>query len=50
LNLDGIVQSSAFYPGLESIRYNAAFDLDKALDGADLVIVHEWNEQEIIGR
>src|SRR5690554_2107559 len=45
-NLDGIVSEfRLFYPGLESIRYNAAFlDLDKALDGADLVIVHEWND------
>ena len=50
--LEGIVSEfRLFYPGLESIRYSAALlDLDKALDGADLVIVHEWNDKEIIGR
>jgi spore maturation protein CgeB len=39
----------AAYPGLESIRYDlATLDLDRALDGADLVIVHEWNEHELV--
>lgn len=34
----------AAYPELESTFYDpAALDLDKALDGADLVVVHEWN-------
>lgn len=35
------------YPELSSNRYDD-LDLDHALDGADLVIVHEWNETELI--
>jgi spore maturation protein CgeB len=32
------------YPGLKSIRYTReGLNLDEALEGADLVIVHEWN-------
>jgi len=39
------------YPELSSNRYELAqLNLDEALDGADLVIVHEWNEQELIER
>ncbi|HEX5385263.1 MAG TPA: glycosyltransferase [Gemmatimonadales bacterium] len=39
------------YPGLRSIRYDlSALDLDRALDGADLVLAHEWNEHELIRR
>ena len=37
------------YPGLDSIRYKLkAFDLDRALAKADLVIVHEWNDHELV--
>lgn len=28
----------------------ATLDLDRALDGADIVIVHEWNEPELVAR
>ena len=28
----------------------ARFDLDAALDGADLVLVHEWNEPGLVAR
>jgi spore maturation protein CgeB len=39
------------YPGLSSQRYALpAFDLERALDRADLVLVHEWNEPELIAR
>ena len=42
------------YPGLQSRLYDfPTLDLDHALDGADLVMVHEWNEPplvEAIGR
>jgi len=35
----------AAYPRLKATRYHPRqIDLDAALDGADLVIVHEWNE------
>ncbi|HWE00832.1 MAG TPA: glycosyltransferase [Tepidisphaeraceae bacterium] len=41
----------AVYPGQESVRYKLdEFDLDEALDGADLVIVHEWNKHELVRR
>src|SRR3954465_13396952 len=46
--LDGYRDS---YPGLTSTRYDpAAFDLDRALDGADLVLVHEWNSHALVSR
>jgi spore maturation protein CgeB len=39
------------YPLLSSVQYELdGFDLDAALDGADLVIVHEWNDQELVRR
>ncbi|MFL6199873.1 MAG: glycosyltransferase [Thermoanaerobaculia bacterium] len=49
--LDGF---RAAYPALSSTRYDlAAFDLDdldRALDGAGLVIVHEWNDHGLVKR
>lgn len=39
------------YPGLQSELYDPErLNLDRALDGADLVIAHEWNERELIAR
>jgi spore maturation protein CgeB len=39
------------YPHLHSHRYKAKeLDLDAALDGADLVLVHEWNEHALVKR
>ena len=33
------------------VRYDlAALDLDEALDGTDLAIVHEWNEHDLVRR
>ncbi len=40
----------AAYPGLESRRYDGHLDLDEALDVADVVIVHEWNEPRLVAR
>lgn len=41
----------AAYPGLSSTFYNpATIDLDRAIDGADLVIVHEWSEPKLVHR
>ncbi len=46
--LDGF---HASYPTLASNRYDlAALDLDRALDGADLAIVHEWNDHDLVRR
>ena len=39
------------YPGLRSRLYDEdTLDLDEALDGADLVLVHEWNTHALVRR
>ncbi len=39
------------YPGLRSSFYDpATLDLDEALEGADVVIVHEWSEPDLVAR
>ncbi len=39
------------YPRLRSEAYDvASIDLDAALKGADLVLVHEWNDHELVAR
>jgi spore maturation protein CgeB len=39
------------YPALDVRRYDLeALDLDRALDGADLVLVHEWNDPRLVAR
>jgi spore maturation protein CgeB len=39
------------YPQLGSRRYDlATLDLPAALDGADLVLVHEWNDHDLVSR
>ncbi len=39
------------YPGLDSVRYDlATLDLEDTLDGADLVLVHEWNDHALVKR
>jgi len=39
------------YPDLPVIVYDPTrFDLDRALDGADLVLLHEWNEPALVAR
>ncbi len=39
------------YPGLDSVRYSLdRLDLDEAVDGADLVIVHEWSDHALVRR
>jgi spore maturation protein CgeB len=43
----------AAYPELEAVRrvYDpASLDLDEVLDGADLVLVHEWSEHDLVRR
>jgi spore maturation protein CgeB len=40
---------AAAYPGLKSVRYHLdELDLERALRGADLVIVHEWNDHALV--
>jgi spore maturation protein CgeB len=38
------------FPRLRSHRYDATLDLDRVLDGADVVVVHEWNAPELVAR
>lgn len=39
------------FPALSSRQYKLAeLDLDQVLDGADLVLVHEWNDPELVRR
>jgi spore maturation protein CgeB len=45
-----IHEFQAAYPDLHSVRYDDTLDLDEALDGADLVIVHEWNAHDLVKR
>ncbi|HET7889733.1 MAG TPA: glycosyltransferase [Bradyrhizobium sp.] len=36
------------FPLIDVRQYDRSLDLDEALDGADLVLVHEWNSPEIV--
>lgn len=39
------------YPWIESRQYDlAALDLDEAVGGADLVLVHEWSDHDLVRR
>lgn len=41
----------AAYPELDSVRYSLdRLDLEQAVDRADLVIVHEWNDHGLVRR
>lgn len=46
----GLSAFRAAYPELEARTYGAGLDLDEALDGADLVLVHEWNDPDLVAR
>ena len=46
---DPVRKFAAAFPQLSSTRYDLkTLDLDRVLDNADLVLVHEWNEPELI--
>jgi spore maturation protein CgeB len=45
---DGLTPFKAAYPELEAIRFPPGFDPAEALQGADLVIVHEWNDPALV--
>jgi spore maturation protein CgeB len=38
------------YPELGSTAFEPDFALEQALDGADLVVVHEWNDPALVAR
>jgi spore maturation protein CgeB len=50
----GVAPVAAFhaaYPRLRSVAYSMdSLDLDRALDGADVVLVHEWNDPALVAR
>jgi spore maturation protein CgeB len=44
-----VARFAAAFPDLRSRSYDpATLDLDRVLDGADLVIVHEWNDPALV--
>jgi spore maturation protein CgeB len=46
-----LTEFRAAFPALKSTEYELwALDLDEALDGADLVVVHEWNDPGLVRR
>ncbi len=48
---DAITGFHRAYPTLSSTRFTpGSLDLDAALDGADLVLVHEWSEPALVRR
>jgi spore maturation protein CgeB len=44
----GLAPFRAAYPELSSIEYDPDFDLEAALDGRGLVLVHEWSEPWLV--
>ena len=46
----GLSPYRSAYPELASTSYAAGFDVAQALDGADLVLVHEWNDPALVAR
>ena len=48
---EAIQEFRQYYPLLESVKYDVAtIDLDHTLNDADVVIVHEWNSHELVGK
>ncbi|MFT3772776.1 MAG: glycosyltransferase [Minicystis sp.] len=46
-----IEEVRAAFPSIQPIRYRAdRLDLGASLEGADLVLVHEWNDPELVRR
>jgi spore maturation protein CgeB len=48
--MDAIDDFHRAFPRLSSTRYDATLNLDEALDDADVVIVHEWNDHDLVRR
>jgi spore maturation protein CgeB len=44
----GLAAYRAAYPELSATTFGDDFELGGALDGADLIIVHEWNEPALV--
>ncbi len=46
----GLVAYRSAYPELRSQTFGATASLEEMVDGADVVIVHEWNEPELVAQ
>jgi spore maturation protein CgeB len=38
------------FPNVDVRQYGKTLDLDEALDGSDLVLVHEWNSSDLVAK
>jgi spore maturation protein CgeB len=47
---EGMGRFAETFPDLQSIAYGAGFDHEAQLDEADVVVVHEWTDEALIGR
>lgn len=47
---EALREFASAYPQLSSFQYGPELDLDVALDGVDVVLVHEWNEPQLVAR
>jgi spore maturation protein CgeB len=47
--IEALHQAQTLLPAIAIRQYGMLPDLDEALDGADVVIVHEWNSPDLIG-
>jgi spore maturation protein CgeB len=45
-----LAEVSRLFSQIDVQPYGLSLDLDEALDGADLVIVHEWNSQDLVAQ
>ncbi|MBP0582550.1 glycosyltransferase [Labrys sp. LIt4] len=45
-----VANFAADFPNLQSVSYDAAFDHEALLASADIVIVHEWTDPELVRR
>lgn len=48
--MNAVKEFHHYYPLLNSIRYTPSFDVREALKDADLVIVHEWNDHQLVAK
>jgi spore maturation protein CgeB len=46
--MEPLQEALALLPGIDIRQYASPPDLDRALDNADLVVVHEWSSPELI--
>ncbi|MBI0474609.1 glycosyltransferase [Sphingomonas sp. MA1305] len=45
---EGLAAYRAAYPELGSVGYTDGADVEEMVDGADLVLVHEWNAHQLV--